>query len=175
MSPEDQFAPVSCRGRFAPRIDDRSARPFIVARVARDDREAMLERGRGNDEIGLREGMARLAAVLDQDPPFEHDVLADGKDALFEHRPHLVREPIVQFGAAGCVADEFDAEADFGEGNRADVEQIERLRRDEGDDFGFRLGAAQFGENIRVEQPSRHRSTPRTGKRSRLGSSPISR
>jgi hypothetical protein len=50
-----------------------------------------------------------------------------------------MREPVVQVGAARRVGDEFDSEADFGEGHRADIEEIERLRRNEGDDFRGRL------------------------------------
>jgi hypothetical protein len=50
--------------------------------------------------------------------PFEHDIFADGQDALLEHRPHLMREPVVEFGAPARVGNEFDAEADFGEGTR---------------------------------------------------------
>ena len=90
----------------------------------------MAERGRRDDQIRLREGMPRLSAFLDQQPPFEHDVFGDGQAALLEHRSHLVCEPVVEFGALAGVADEFDAEADFGEGHGADVELFERLRGD---------------------------------------------
>jgi hypothetical protein len=50
---------------------------------------------------------------------------------------HLVREPVVELGTPVGVADEFDPEADFGNGRRADIEEIERLRGDEGEDFVF--------------------------------------
>ena len=50
------------------------------------------------------------------------------ENALLEHRPHLVCEPAVQFGAAAGVGDELNAEADFGEGHGADVELFERMR-----------------------------------------------
>ena len=82
----------------------------------------MAQRRRRDDQIGLREGVPRLAAFFDQQPPFEHDVFCDGQDALLEHRPHLVREPVVEFGALAGVGDKFNAEADFGEGHGADIE-----------------------------------------------------
>jgi hypothetical protein len=40
----------------------------------------MMERRRRDDKIGLREGMARLSAFLDQQPPFEHDVFGHGQN-----------------------------------------------------------------------------------------------
>ena len=80
-----------------------------------------------------------------------------GEDPLLEHRPHLVREPVIQFGATAGVGDKLDAEADFRERHRADIEQIERLRGDEGDHFGLGFRTAQLGQDIGVEQPARHR------------------
>jgi hypothetical protein len=101
----------------------------------------MVERDRGNHEIGLRKG----TALRDQESPFAYEVLADGEHALFEHRPHLVREPIVQFSAArGIIGNTLDTEADFRKGDRTDVEQVERLRRDKGEDLRFWPGSTQF-------------------------------
>jgi hypothetical protein len=74
---------------------------------------------------------------------------------------------VVEFGAPAGIGDKFNAEADFGKSHGADVELLERLRGDEGEHFRFGLGAAQLGEDIRIEQPTRHRSTPRTGMRPR--------
>jgi hypothetical protein len=68
-----------------------------------------MDCGRGNYQIRLGEGVAGLPAVLDQEPPPEHDVLCDGKDTVVESRPYRVREPIVQLGPSVSVADEFDA------------------------------------------------------------------
>ena len=53
-----------CR-RLFPRIDDLRAREVVIARVAGDDGQSMVEGGRGDDEIGLREGVAGLAAFFD--------------------------------------------------------------------------------------------------------------
>src|ERR1700726_5025056 len=44
--------------------------------------------------------MARFAVIVDEEPPFEHDVLGDREHALLEHRPYPMREPVVEFGAA---------------------------------------------------------------------------
>jgi hypothetical protein len=49
------------------------------------------------------------------------------------------------------------------------------MRSNEGEHFALGLRAAQLGEDIRIEQPPRHRSTPRTGIRSRFGSMSMSR
>jgi hypothetical protein len=103
------------------------------------------------------------------------NMFGTGQDALLEHRPHLVREPVVELGAAAGVRDELDAKANFGERNGAYIEMFEWMRSNEGGHFAFWLRAAQLGEDIRIEQPTRHRSTPRTGSRSRFGSMSMSR
>ena len=48
-----------------PRIDDRHVGAFVIAGVAGQDRQPVAERRRRDDQIGLREGMAALAAVFD--------------------------------------------------------------------------------------------------------------
>ena len=95
--------------------------------------------------------MARLAAVLDQEPPPEHDILGDDKNPLVEGRPYRVHEPIVQLGSSISVAAEFDAKADFGEGHHADLKQIEGLRSDECNRLRFRPSTSQLREDIGVE------------------------
>src|SRR5271170_46320 len=119
--------------------------------------------------------MADLAAVFDQQPPLEHDILAHHEDALFEHRPHLVREPIIQLGAAAGVGDQLDSESDFSERYGAHIEQVERLAADEFQHLAFGVGAAQLRKDIRVEKPTRHKTTWRTGMGARFGSMSISR
>ena len=105
-------------------------RLLIVADVAGHDGEVVMKRGRGDDQIGLGKGMAGLAAVFDQEPPLEHDILGDREHALIEHWPHLVGEPVVELGPPVGVGDKFDAEPDFGEARRADVEQVQWLGGD---------------------------------------------
>ena len=68
-----------------------------------------------------------------------------------------------------------DAEPDFSQRHRADEKAIEGFRGDEGYDLWFRSGATQLGQDIRVEQPTCHRETSRTGIRARLGSISVSR
>jgi len=58
---------------------------------------------------------------------------------------------------------EFDAEADFRETDRADIEEIERLRGDKGHDLGLGSRAAELGQNVRIKEPSRHSAASRTG------------
>jgi len=71
--------------------------------------------------------MAGLGGHLRQEPPLEHDVFGDREDTLLEHRPHLVREPVIEFGAAAGVTDEScrPVSASVAE---LDIEEIERLR-----------------------------------------------
>lgn len=126
----------------------------MVADIAGHDRQSVMKRGRRDDEIGLREGMSSLAAFLDEQPPFEHDILGNREHALLEHWPHLVRKPIIEFSATIGVRNEFDSEPDFGEGRRTDMEKIKRLSSNEGEDLAFWPGVAQFREYVGVEQPA---------------------
>jgi len=124
------------RLRVKPGIEDGGARFFVVAHVAGYDGKTVVQCGCGDNQVG----MADLAAVFDQQPPLEHDILAHREDALFEHRAHLVREPIIQFRAAGGVGDELDSESYFGERYGAHIEQVERLPADEFQHLAFGLG-----------------------------------
>jgi hypothetical protein len=62
----------------------------------------------------------------------EHDVFRDRQDALIEHRPHLMSQPVVRFCAAPRVGDQFNAKSDFCNRYRTGEEAIERLRREMG-------------------------------------------
>ena len=50
----------------------------------------MLQRRRRDAEIQLRESVACLAAIFDQKPPLNINILAHREHALLEHRPHCV-------------------------------------------------------------------------------------
>src|SRR5215831_18086290 len=119
--------------------------------------------------------MPRLASFRDEQSPFEHDDFGHREDALPEHGPHLVGQPVVEFRAARGVGDALNAEADFRKRDRADEKQVERLGRNEVHDLGFRFWTTQLGENICIEQPACHSLTSRTGSRSRLGAISMSR
>ena len=95
-----------------------SRRPPV--RVASHDRQAVVEGGCRNDELGLRKGVPGLAPLLDEQAPLEHDILGNLEYALAEHRPHLVRQPTIELGAADRIDDHFDAVTDLGECHRAD-------------------------------------------------------
>jgi hypothetical protein len=43
-----------------------------------------------------------------------------------KHRPHLLREPVLQLGAAAWVANELDTEPNLGECDSADVKELEK-------------------------------------------------
>ena len=96
--------------------------------------------------------------------PLEHHVLGHMEDAVLEHWPHPVREPIVQLDALSGIVKAFDAEANFCERDDAHIEALDRLARDEGDDPAIRLRPAKLGEHVRIEQPVGHgNGTSRTG------------
>src|SRR6266851_6829253 len=158
-----------------PGIENRHARRREARAVARDDRQAVMPSGRGDDEIGLREGVPRFPPLVDQRSPGEHDVFAHREDARREDRPQLVRQPIIQFRALARIADELDAESDFGKRHHADEEGIERLRGDETHDLRIGPDPAQFRQDVGVEQPAGHNSMSRTGMIARPGSKSISR
>src|SRR6266481_4673848 len=122
----------------------------------------MLSRSR-DDQVGLGECMSRLAAVLGQEAPLEHNVFRDRQYALFEHWPHLVRQPVIQIGSTGCVRQQFDAKAYFGKRNNTDEEPFQGLRAYEFRDFGSGLRPPKLVDDISVEQPPRHSETSRTG------------
>jgi hypothetical protein len=84
-----------------------------------------------SDEIGLQEGVADPAAILDQQPPLEHDLLGDGQNRLLEHWPYFMRQPIIQLSAPACVGHQCNAESDFRQRDRADVMAFKRLSRNE--------------------------------------------
>ena len=58
-----------------PRIKDRRTRLIEITSVPGHDREVMLNCGRRNKQVGLRENVSGLPAHLNQEPPLEHDVL----------------------------------------------------------------------------------------------------
>lgn len=71
-------------------------------------------------------------------------------------------QPVGKIRAQANVGQYFDSEANLGQRHRADVEAIQQLRADEGDHLSLWLGAAQFRENVGIEQPVRHGVTLRT-------------
>src|SRR5690242_5736299 len=75
---------------LAPRVKNGHPGSSEISRVAGDYGEAIVKCGRGDDQIRLGVGMPGFPAILDQQPPLEHDVFADWQDAFLEHRPHFV-------------------------------------------------------------------------------------
>ncbi len=82
--------------------------------IAGDDRQAVVEGGCRDDEVGLREGVPGPAAVFDYQTPSKHDIFGDCEDSLLEYRSHFMSEPVIQRGAPAGVGYDFDAEAEFG-------------------------------------------------------------
>src|ERR1700733_3327884 len=129
---------LRCAGG-GPRVEHGSERLLVVGRIAGDNRQAVHESGRRDDEVRLRKRMAGFAAVFDQNPPLEHPLLGARQHALLEHRPHFVRKPIRELGATRGITEKLDAEAYLGKRDDTDIEPFERLRRDEGENPGLWL------------------------------------
>jgi hypothetical protein len=105
------------------------------------------------------ENVADPAAFGNEEAPFEHDVLGNRQDALLEHRPYLVRQPIVEFRSLVDVGNAFDAVTNLGEVHYTDVELFERLRDYERNNLRRRLATAKLRKDVCVEQPARHKIT----------------
>ena len=71
-----------------------------------------------------------LRPVLDEQAPLEHHILGNLEHALGEHRAQLVRQPVVELGAADRIADRFDGVTDLGEFHLADEQLLQRLSGD---------------------------------------------
>ena len=71
-----------------------------------------------------------LRPVLDEQAPLEHHILGNLEQALGEHRAQLVRQPVIELGAADRIADRFDAVTDLGEFHLADEQLLQRLSGD---------------------------------------------
>ena len=104
----------------------------------------------------------------------QHDVFGYRQHPLSEHRPNFVEQPIVQFGAPVEVCDALYSEPDFSKRDGAEIQKLQRLFFDEGNNFPLRSGPPQLRDDVGVEKPTRHRLTSRTRGRTRLGSISIS-
>jgi len=98
-----------------------------------------------------------------------------GNHALSKHWPDSVGEPRAQFDTPLRILDGLDAEADFCEASRADVQLFKRLRGDKRHHASVRLRSAELGEDVGVEQVAVHSVTSRTGIASPLGARSSSR
>jgi hypothetical protein len=170
MTEDPSTLGIARRQRIGPRIVYRHTSALIATCITRDDRQAVMKSRGGDDEIWLREGVTHLAAIFQQQSPFERNVFGDRQNALLEHGPQSMREPFVQCSAAAGVTNGFDTEPYLCECDCAHVKQIERLPTHKGDDLWLRSGPAKLGQHVRVEQPTRHKLTSRTGRGARLGS-----
>ena len=93
-----------------PLVDNGHPRLIVITSVARHESEAVMDGCRSDDQIRLREGMPRLPAFLNQKLPLEHDVFGNLENPFAEHGPDLIREPVVEVGAAIGLTDQLNAE-----------------------------------------------------------------
>ena len=146
---------ILCGTRLAlrsfPRVDHGHARFVVVASITCHDGKAVLNGCRGDDEVRLRESVSRFPAFLNQQPSLQHNVFGDLQNPPVKHRPHLVRKPVVQLGAAVGFADKLNTKANFGKGYGADIELPKRTGGNEGHNARFRSRPSQLREDIRIE------------------------
>jgi hypothetical protein len=102
---------------------------------------------------GCEKCMSRLPAFLNQQPPLKHDVFRNLEHTTVEHRTHPLRQPIVQFGPAISVNNNFNAKPNFGKCDHADVKLVECAAGNERNDFLIRPWPAQFRKYICIKQP----------------------
>jgi hypothetical protein len=88
--------------------------------------------------------VACFPAILHEQTPSEEHVFTDLQNALLEQRANVIGEPVRQFGALGGVRDQLDPETDLGKRDRGDIQEIERLPRDECDDFAMWFRSAEL-------------------------------
>jgi len=107
-----------------PRIQHRHTRLIEAASIASNDGKTVMNGGGGDHQVRLRKGVARFSAFLDQEPPLEQNLFCNFKNAAIEHGTHLVLQPVVQFGPAMGIVDNFYAESNLGQGYDADIKLI---------------------------------------------------
>ena len=130
---------VRARLRSLPRIDDRRAGAFVIARVAGDNGQAVARAVAAMMRSGCENVCPALRPSSTSSRHLNITSSLTGRRAL-EHRPHFVRRANREFGALSGVGDEFDAEADFGEGHGADVEMFEWFAATKASTLGSGLG-----------------------------------
>ncbi len=140
------------RGRF-PRIENRNPRHVVIGAVARDDCEPLVKGGSGNDEIGMRAGMAGFPALFQQEPPSEHDIFRDRKNPSVKHGPHFLCQPIRNLLAARPLLNNLNAEANFSERENADVKLVDWPLLEERNNPRLRPLFSSFRYDIRIDQP----------------------
>lgn len=147
--------------RVHPWTEDRHPSSGKVSAVPGGDRQPVVQSGRGDDQVGLGEGMASPLAFLEQMPPSEHHILNDRQDTSGEHRAQPMGQPVLKFQAARWVRCAFDAVSDFGERHDTGVQAFERLTSQESEDFGLRSRPNGLRQDVPVQQTSVHRTTSR--------------
>lgn len=89
--------------------------------------------------------------------PPEHDILGNFQHALIEHGPYFVLQPVTELGAATCIADGLDTEANLGKCDGADEQVLEPLARNEASNPRTGLRSTQIGNHTGIEEATRSR------------------
>lgn len=134
---------------FVPRVEKRYVDTSEVAHVARTRTMPFSIAVAARMRSGC-EGAPRLAAVLDQMPPSQHDVLSHLQNAILKHGANCVGKPLLWFNMATGVGRGLDSEADFGQSHSADVQIGERGRVYESGHPATGFRAFELGKNVCV-------------------------
>ena len=62
---------------------------MLVGDIAGHDCDTVMVSGCRDNQIRLRKRMADFAALLNEQPPFEHDVFGNLEYAMLKHRSHF--------------------------------------------------------------------------------------
>jgi toxin ParE1/3/4 len=149
-----------------------NARPWIeygnsggnkLAGIARDDGE-VFQRGNGrNEQVWLPKGVAALLSFDRHRLPANDDVFGNREHAPKKKQSQGPVEPHVNVRATACVFKLFDPEPDFTKCDFGGKKHLTRLRGDELSNSRIWSRLAKLGNDVRIEKPTPHRLTSRTG------------
>jgi hypothetical protein len=112
-----------------PGVEHAHAGSDEVGRIPRHDSETVMGCRRGDQDVGVADGISGLAAGLDDEAPLQHDVLGYRQRSALEHWAKSIVQPLPKLRTAPGVGDRFDAETDLGEGHLAQADgQVARKR-----------------------------------------------
>jgi hypothetical protein len=101
------------RRSFIPKIENPGASLGEAGEVARHDRQVIMERSGGDEQVGLRKCNPGLASRLDEKALAQQNVFAYRQNAIGEHRANFQAQPIRQICSTLGVWVDFGAVPDL--------------------------------------------------------------
>ena len=169
-------APGSGPIRFAPRVEQRDAKPCNITSVPRHQGQA-AGLGRGRDEaIDGADAHARSPSPRDNPPPRVGHVAVHAEDATGEAREQILGEPGCEKRPAAALGHPLDAEPKLGEGHDAQLDALLVHAGKPGQHPRLGPGLDELGDHAGVEQmaPVAPRSISRGGSPRRVRAIPES-